>query len=117
MNTKATDNKSTFTAKFLKEANYDSKLFKLEEVNKHHPLLDKFVKNWEGVKMIYLKNKYLNEKHATLEVGSYYRFLVCFEQFTNNEDKEIVFINKIRHKSVEYEEKVYVDSDEEDSDF
>lgn len=108
------DNRATFTAKFLKEAQYESKLFKVVEVNTDHPLLDKFVKNWEDMRMIYLKNKYLNVKK--LEVGSYYKFLVYFEQFTNNEDKEIIYINKIRHKSVEFDERVYMDS-EDDSDF
>ena len=106
-------NKATITLKYLKPANYESKLFKLCEVNKNHPLLQKFIKNWEDVKMMYLKDKYLNTKHCPLELGNYYRVQVCFEQFVNNEGKEIVFINKIRHKSVEYEEQVYMNSEDE----
>jgi len=110
-------NTATFIAKYLKIANYDSKLFKIVEVNKDHKLLSKFVKMWEGTKMIYLKDKYLNEKYTPLNLHDYYKFQVYFEQFTNNEGKDIVYINKIRHKSVEYQEKVYMHSDEDSSDF
>lgn len=110
-----TSMKATFTAKYLKVAQYDSQLFKVVEVNKDHPLLNKFIKTWEDMKMIYLKDKYLNTNHTPLELQSYYRIQVCFEEFTNNEGKDIIFINKIRHKPVEYVE-VCVDSEDE-SDF
>lgn len=106
---------ATFTAKFLKEANYDSKLFKIVEVNKTHQLLDKFVKNWEDMEMIYLKNKYL--KNNKLEPKNYYKFRVGFQEFVNNEGKDVVYINKIKYKPVEFTEKVFLNIEDEDSDF
>jgi hypothetical protein len=111
--TTTSNNRATVTLKFLKTANYESKLFKVVEVNKDHQLLNKFIKSWEGTKMMYLKEKYLNEKHNPLSLGSYYRVQLSFEEFTNNDGKDIVFINKIRYKAVEFEEKVMMNSDDE----
>jgi hypothetical protein len=108
-----TTNRATITVKYLKPANYESKLFKVVEVNKDNLLLKKFVKEWEDMKMIYLKDKYLNEKHTPLELQSYYRVQLYFEEFTNNDGKDIVFINRIRHKPVEYEEKIFINSEDE----
>ncbi len=112
-----TSTKATLTLKFLKNANYDSKLFKVCEVNVDHKLLSHFVKVWEDCSMIYLKEKYLNEKKVPLVLQNYYRVQLCFEQFTNSEGKDIVFVNKIRHRALpEYTEKTMEDSDN-DSDF
>ena len=111
--TKTTDNRATITVKFLKEAQYESKLFKVVEINKKHPLLDKFIKEWEDTKMIYLKNKYLNMKKTPLELQSYYRVQLNFEEFTNNDGKDIVFINKIRYKAVEFEEEVFINESDD----
>jgi hypothetical protein len=103
--------KSLFTAKFIKEAKFDTKMFKVVEIHKHHILLDRFIKNWEGKQFIYLKNKYLN---GDLELLSYYKILVSFEKFTNEEGKEIVYINGIKFKPVEYKETRYVFADDDE---
>ena len=105
-------NSAKFIVKYLKEAQYESKLFKIVEMINTHTLLHKFIKQWEGVDMIYLKNKYLNEQHTELITGNYYKVMVYFEQFTNDEGKEIVYINKIRHKSVEFEEVAVFDTED-----
>lgn len=112
----ATTNKATITMKYLKEGDYDSKLFKVLEVNSNHPLLSNFVKVWEDCRMIYIKNKYLNQKKNPLELMKYYRARLLFDNFTNEEGKDIVYISKVHYKPIEYTEDVFDNSDE-DSDY
>jgi hypothetical protein len=45
---------------------------------------------------------------------SYYKILVSFEKFTNEEGKEIVYINGIKFKPVEYKETRYVFADDDE---
>jgi len=110
-----TTNKATLILKFLKDAKFESKLFKVLEVEKDHPLLNKFIKEWENVKLIYLKEKYLNTKHTELIAGDYYKFQLSFDKF-EKEGKEIVFINKVRFKVAQYTE-VNLDSEDDGEDW
>ena len=107
---------TTITTKYLKEAQYESKLFKVVEYNNTHKILKRFVKNWEEAHFVYLKNKYLDKNHDTLEEGNYYKMKLTFDCFTNDEGKDIVYICKIRYKPVEYQEKVVM-NESDDSDF
>lgn len=100
------------TTKYLKQSQY-SNLFKVCEINVDNPLLEKFVKQWEDAKMIYLKEKYMNIAKTPIEVGKYYKMKLRFDTFTKD-GEEITYINGIRYKQVEYEEKKY---DSEGSDF
>ena len=111
---KTTNNKATITVKFLKEAKYETNMFKIVEINVNHKLLDRFIKEYDGTRLIYLKHKYMNLEKTPLENNKFYKVQLSFEQFINNEEKEIIFINKIRHKQVKYVEKVYDFSSDED---
>ncbi len=105
---------STFTAKYLKPAQYESKLFKIVEYHKRNHLLEKFVKNWEDNELIYLKEKYLEMNNDTLEEKNYYKVKVWFSQFTTDDKKDILYIAKIKYKAVDYKEKVVMNSDNSD---
>ncbi len=105
-----TKNKTTIIVKYLKDAQFDSKLFKVCE-STSHKCLDKFIKTWDDEKFIYLKNKYLDMNKEELERLKYYKMKIYFDSFKNGEDKEVLYICKVRHKLTEYHELVKEDKD------
>ena len=96
---------ATLTVKFLKEANYDSKLFKVLKHSKSNNLT-RMVKDWDDEKFIYLKNKYLDQNKEELERLKYYRMKVKFDSFKNEQGENITYVCRIKYKPTHFEEKV-----------
>lgn len=109
-----TSNKTTITAKYIKEAQYESQLFKVVEYDTKHPILKKFVKVWEDANFIYLKDKHLEKNKDDLITSDYYKIKLTFDEFDNDEGKHIIYIKKIKYKAVKYTE---VNDNSDDSDF
>tara|TARA_R110000868_G_scaffold137660_2_gene351223 strand:- start:4012 stop:4359 length:348 start_codon:yes stop_codon:yes gene_type:complete len=86
------------TAKYLKPAQYDAKLFKVCEHDTSHEKLNKFVKVWEGTHLIYLKEKYLAKTNIELVPLEFYKLKLTFDEFTNSNGEFIQYISKIRLK-------------------
>ena len=95
---------TTVTLKYLKEAQYESKLFKVCEFNPNNSVLAIFIKPYEDTNFIYLKTKYLDANKTQVEPLKFYKMKLYFDSFTNNEDKEITYISKVRVKETDYEE-------------
>jgi len=119
MNSKTKNSKSQtkaikhqFTAKYLKDAQYDSKLFKV--VEGLSPKMDRFVKTWDNENFIYLKNKYLDANKDDLERLKYYKIKIWVESFTNDEGKQITYISKIKYIPTHFTEKVEANESSDD---
>ena len=109
--------KTTITAKYLKVAKYESKLFKVCESSPNEKL-NKFIKVWEGCSMIYLKEKHLDANTEELELGKFYKMRLYFDEFLNDEGKNILYVSKIRYKQdPDYREKVKFHDNSDDSDY
>ena len=103
------------TLKYIKEAQYNSKLFKVC-VKKNCQKLNKMLKTWDDETFIYLKDKYLDLNKEAVELMGMYDMKLYFDEYTNNDDETIVYINKIRYKPSTFVEKHVVASLGEDSD-
>ena len=95
---------TTVTLKYLKEAQYESKLFKVCEFNANNSVLSRFVKPYEDTNFIYLKTKYLDANKTQVEPLHYYKMKLYFDTFTNKEDKDVTYISKVRVKETDYTE-------------
>ena len=104
---------TTVTLKYLKEAQYESKLFKVCEFNANNSVLARFIKPYEDTNFLYLKEKYLDANKTKVEPLHFYKMKLYFDTFTNNEDKDITYISKVRVKETDYKEVVEVDMGED----
>jgi len=106
--------KSIVILKYIKEAKFESKLFKVCEVQTNEVLFNEFTKTWDNERFVYLKNKYLKQE---LESLSYYKTKIKMDSFTNNLGETIKFICYVKCKPMsEYVEVSKLDQ-ESDSDF
>ena len=89
---------TVITAKYLKPAQFDSKLFKVCEYDEEHEKLQSFIKPYEGTDFLYLKEKYLAKSKTELAPHHYYKIKLTFDEFTNKKGEDIKYISKIRLK-------------------
>jgi hypothetical protein len=94
--------KAVITSKYIKQGQYESKLFKVLESEKND-VLSKMVKSWDNESFLYIKEKVLLGQD--LEINKYYKMKLYFDSFTTDEGKDITYIRGVKYKEVDFHEK------------